>query len=578
MLTRSFLMKRKLLILILCLLVIVPTLAGCGSFSVNPVKFYNAVVAKVEDTNITRQDLLSAYNSYGYTNYVTNGGQTVAEAMQSTLDLLTKRETLKQYAETATLTDETTKKYILNDYEINEMFAEVFDYFDSSFDSYMDKAREILGQELGQNEEEEEETKYTFSKYEKRANITTSSGAESVSYIDEDMATVPENYILDNSFYSQHSDIDTIAEELYETYVYHYDDQEVYDKAHQLLVQQLIKNNRYKRVDGKAMSTDSDDVLVAEFKRAYENAYTNAYISKIRTTYLHNESIDVDYLLRKFTSLYNTSEVKYSLSASDYNSDMLKDNVSVLYHPTSENADTFFYVYNLLLQFTDAQKSTYSALVSAHENNIIDESTYNTSMTNLKNEIPVYIRDSEGNKTLSTYTVADIENMLTTSIVGTDSQKLVAINNLIYSYNEDPGMFTGKTPYVIGLENSSMVDEFNEVSRELAEDGVFGSYEGTFTTYGYHIVFYAGNALQKINRSDVNSLTLTKLSQTYINDLTEYSYFDWLFDTVYPADVTDDIYSSNNGYSEYEDLLMSDLSNSYKVTIYSDVLKNMTKI
>ena len=46
-------MKRKLLLFV----IIVPTLAGCGSFSVNPVKFYNAVVAKVEDTNITRQDL-----------------------------------------------------------------------------------------------------------------------------------------------------------------------------------------------------------------------------------------------------------------------------------------------------------------------------------------------------------------------------------------------------------------------------------------------------------------------------------------------------------------------------------------
>lgn len=571
-------MKKKLLILILCLLVFIPTLAGCGSFAVNPIKYYNAVVAKVGDTNISRYELLSAYNSYGYENYVTNAGQTVEEALQSTLDLLTKRETLKQYAENATLADGVTKKYILNDYEINEIFVEVFDYFDSSFDSYMEKARNILGQEIEETEEETEDTKYTFSKYEKRASITTTGSVESVEYIDDDIATTPDTYILDSGLYTQYNNTTSMVEALYDAYTYNFDDQEVYDKAYDLLVQQLIKNNRYVRIDGKAMSTEAEDVIMAEFKRAYENAYKNALITKVRSNYLENESIDVEYLLRKFTSLYNTSEVKYTLSATDYNSAMLSDNVGVLYHPTSEDADTFFYVYNLLLQFTTQQKSDYAAIISAYENGIIDETTYDTMLSDLKKEIPVYTRDSEGNKTLSTYEVADIENMLSSNIVGTDAQKLVAINNLIYAYNEDPGMFTSTTPYVVGLENSNMVDEFNEASRDLAEDAVYGSYKGTFTTYGYHIVFYAGEVEQKLSRSDINALTLTKLSQTYINDLTEYSYFDWLFDTVYPADVSDEIYSSNNGYSEYEDLLMDDLSNTYKVTIYSDVLDNMTNI
>ena len=49
---------------------LVVVLTGCSTFRVDKVKYYNEVLAKVGNDNITRFDLLSAYNNYGYTNFV----------------------------------------------------------------------------------------------------------------------------------------------------------------------------------------------------------------------------------------------------------------------------------------------------------------------------------------------------------------------------------------------------------------------------------------------------------------------------------------------------------------------------
>lgn len=578
-------MKKKLLIFVLCLLMVVPVLAGCASFPVDPVKYYNAVVATVGDTEITRSDLLSAYNSYGYSTYVSSQGQTVNEALDSTLQFLIKREMIVQYAETETLSGSSVLKYALNDYEINEMFVDVVEYIDSIYEQYETTAREKLGRETTDPTTDSETTKYTLSKYEKRAILTKlspSNTVEKVEYIPEDLPTTADDPVLATTYFAQYRDFETIARALYEQYAYYCDDAEVYAKAEGLLLNQLISNERYKRdAQGNPLSTDKDEVFIREFQRAYENAYQNAMISKVRTVYLQNEEISTDYLIRKFRSLYKTDYTKYSLSTSDYASAMKSDASAVLYHP--DDGDQFFYVYHILLQFADGQDDLYESYKTQYndgDNGVIDETTYNNYLAQLKSAVPVKLRDSEGNQTETTYTVADIENMVKNQVVGTDGQKLSAFIDLMYQYNEDPGMFTSTTPYAIGFENSSMVDEFNAVARELAEDDVYGAVSEAFvSSYGYHIMFYAGKITNKFNIGEIdsNALNLTKLNGMYVNELTEYTYFDWLFDKVYPAD-TDEVYSTNNGYSDYEDDLADTLSNIYNPTINKKVLKTSTKL
>ena len=81
-------MKKFSAIFICLLMIITCGLAGCATFSIDKVAYYNEVLATVDETKITRFDLLTAYNSYGNSYYVQQMGQSEGEALKSTLDLL----------------------------------------------------------------------------------------------------------------------------------------------------------------------------------------------------------------------------------------------------------------------------------------------------------------------------------------------------------------------------------------------------------------------------------------------------------------------------------------------------------
>ena len=99
-------------------------LAGCATFSINKVKYYNEVLATVDETKITRFDLLSAYNSYGNSYYVQQLGQSEEEALKSTLDLLIDRELMYQYAL------DNDAMYRPTAYQVNEIIKEMFNSLD----------------------------------------------------------------------------------------------------------------------------------------------------------------------------------------------------------------------------------------------------------------------------------------------------------------------------------------------------------------------------------------------------------------------------------------------------------------
>ena len=131
-------MKKFSAILICLLMIVTCGLAGCASFSINKVKYYNEVLATVDETKITRFDLLSAYNSYGNSYYVQQMGQSESEALNSTLDLLIDRELMYQYALDAGNTYKPTA------YQVNEIVKEMFDSIDGQMKEYVETAKNIL--------------------------------------------------------------------------------------------------------------------------------------------------------------------------------------------------------------------------------------------------------------------------------------------------------------------------------------------------------------------------------------------------------------------------------------------------
>ena len=91
-------MKKFTTIFMTFIIMLMVVLTGCAGFKINKVDYYNEVVAKVGNENITRFDLINAYNNYGYTNYVTQRGLSEKEALRNTMDSLVERKLVVNYA------------------------------------------------------------------------------------------------------------------------------------------------------------------------------------------------------------------------------------------------------------------------------------------------------------------------------------------------------------------------------------------------------------------------------------------------------------------------------------------------
>ena len=171
-------MKKKFtgILMSFCLLCM-GLLAGCSLIETDYGKYYNQVVAVVENketgerAEVTKSDLISGYQSYGYT-YEQYYGYTREEAISETLTLLENRKITILTAEKEFGIDKDGKG--LSTKEKSYLYQQVVDSLDSNLKSYYD---DIVG-----TSEDEESDDITFEGYEKNAKLveTTNSKGETV--------------------------------------------------------------------------------------------------------------------------------------------------------------------------------------------------------------------------------------------------------------------------------------------------------------------------------------------------------------------------------------------------------------
>ena len=108
------------------------------------------------------------------------------------------------------------------------------------------------------------------------------------------------------------------------------------------------------------------------------------------------------------------------------------------------------------------------------------------------------------------------------------------------------------------------------------------------TSYGVHFLFYVGNVnAYDVPISNVDGAYISETNKVgaensnlyykIINPLTGEKYFDMLFDSVYPASSDEETYTSNTGYSNYEESLITNYKNVVQITINTSKL-NGTRI
>ena len=77
---------------------------GCSLVQRNTERYLNRTVASADGITISKQDLLSAYNNYGY-QYVSQMGYTTEKAVKTTLDSLIDRQIVLQRKSSCHLKD-----------------------------------------------------------------------------------------------------------------------------------------------------------------------------------------------------------------------------------------------------------------------------------------------------------------------------------------------------------------------------------------------------------------------------------------------------------------------------------------
>lgn len=164
-------------------------------------------------------------------------------------------------------------------------------------------------------------------------------------------------------------------------------------------------------------------------------------------------------------------------------------------------AENFFTVSHILIQYDDNQKAEFERIKSefAEGGTISDINAYQTAMENLQRQLRAPIRDAEGKEirdaqgNIMTSSAVEIRDELMTAlgenlkqsipqIDGTDKailvpsqgslaksaqERITIFRDFIYRYNQDPGMMNAEFEYVMGIDQSKMVPEFTDASREL---------------------------------------------------------------------------------------------------------------
>lgn len=619
-------MKKFTALLICLLLIAVCGLTGCASFSIDKVKYYNEVLAKVGDTNITRYDLLSAYNSYGYSNFVSNKGQSEKEALESTLNLLIDRECLYQYAKS-----DDNNKPTAN--QVGLAIEDILSSNESQIASYLETANTIFHVKTTTvSADNKSDTAYSIDdyNYSKRAQLTMKNGKLTISYIPQSEKT---SNILESSLLENPNN-DTIKEivKLFEERVYSKIDEQrvsssdfenktdlrtaLYNKVISLMSKDLINYEYYLRDEnGNAYSKSTQDLLERYFKRNLDSEIKSLYLENLRTYYLEHEELKTELLLDEYENMFKSNFETYYGEESAYKTAM-KDigtkGDTIVYHPTLSDGTKFGYFIHTLISFTtndnaidghgqqEALKSldtTYTGDSEKSEN----EKQANRNKIISKTSVKARNEDGIIPEDATAESIEDVVKYYNNNVANQVGYKnrLEAFKKFMFKYSGDTATLSSGMPYVVGSynkdkgetfeTNSSYVEQFTDEAISLMNQGEGAmskvsysesiNFDDNFcvTTYGIHFLFYIGDvskfdlpvdydSFDTINKpyfkldgnesfDPTGKLNLAS-ENTILNIMTGETYFDMLFDAVYPASSDEDNFTSNTGYNDFEDSIL----------------------
>ena len=422
-------MRKKIFALLLVMVLGFSFLTGCGLVTRNDKNYYEAIVATITygdgtKDNITKRELITAYNSYGY-NYVQNYGYTKKKAIETTLDTvidnyLTRRAVVDYY--------KGKNEVLLNENETTYLWDKTYDAIYSNLKGYLEN--------YTASEDSSEDTdavKSVFKDY------------TSTAYLNSDLQIIKK----------------TPATTVRDTYTARYQGEVAYDFEYKKDGKDVFQELMYENIQS-LLTTGSESS-----QRNWKNAFTK-YISIIKENYEYlNKSTNKDwflfeenrvyeilrdnYIVEKYEVIYNTEKAQganisnvtalnvlkayadrvnvdyttYGLeNGSDYAEKMLSDIANMDYVLEGDGASNYFYVAPIKVNLDEedtALISTYKSMLSAGS---ITQARYDKLVE------PIF------NKTRNLVTVRDEETGAADGKISVEALKQ-QIDNAISSFNYD---------------------------------------------------------------------------------------------------------------------------------------------
>lgn len=545
-------------------------LAGCDLFSQNPYAYLNQVVitATYNDgtlIEIKREEYLNAYNNYG-SQLMSSNGYTAEQAKEATINALVNRKILLEEAKA----NSNVVTEVQNN--VKELYYQTYDALISNVKSYEEQIRQDWDMEEPDTMAGETASGTVYTPYTKQAEVVYVANPNYTAGSNEDKGSYKIKKIEDTTVPNRDRTFNSLAEVKAAFYA------ETKNNG-----VDTFASEGYRRLLGTLKATQktlktnySDDKLIEnEIDRIFKNLEENEYISVYQEQQQFNNgysTITVEQVLNKYASMMSESKFIYDNNNETYKKDMLENFKNVNYVVNDE----YFHVAHILLKFSDEQQAEYDELKTLSNNGqggVISAEGHAKKEAELYNSIMGSVRDLETGEIIANDSVSanavlnEIQTAL--AVATTNEQKDQAFRNLMYKYNEDDGIMNADYSYIIGVNDSKMVENFTNASRELNEAGVYGGVSGLVQSeYGVHIIYYMGKCENLFefnedgtinlseyytveqNGTEIETSDVLKLTATKLNNLNNKT----IFDLVYESLVEDK-------YSEFENINLETIKN-----------------
>ena len=487
---------KKIITYVLSLMFCVTLFAGCSLFDLNAKKYYSQTVAQVvyDDDHVktfTMQNLLEAYNNYGYQLMENDSNLTADAALKQTAEMMVQRYLLV----------EDIKKEIgeLTQGEKNVLMRETYDHINSTLASFEDEIRvewDIKVDEEETAESEEESLRAEYQEYEptvvKEYYEEVVGGVKKYKYklvrVEEEKEPVDES---DPGKFVQNITDEDVSAEAWKRYI-----------------KQLQKNNE--ELGRKLSDTEAFE---QEIQRIYGILEENEYITKYQEKLTKNLEIDTNSVVESYKEKYKRDYELYSNNESAYHTAMANDASTVYYHPNS--GQEYVYVTHILFKFSDEQSAEIENLKKLYESNSIEKSVYEARLKeiqNIDNLVVKYEENGEIKTTTASLAYQDILNNVSKYDKDVNFElRAKEFNKFIYKYNDDEGIMNKDFAYVVNLDTNvedKMVKEFADEARRLQkEEGVGAMSKPILTDYGYHVLLNLGPVTNVVEYENIDNLT-----------------------------------------------------------------------